>query len=86
MILGHKVLFNQETKRFIGDTKKNKEKIAKQEDKKEKLINQIEKNFEDKKEFTVSLNNKIITDVELFDIVAKRREDYVIKIGDITYA
>ena len=86
LILGHKVLFNQETKRFIGDTKKNKEKIAKQEDKKEKLINQIEKNFEDKKEFTVSLNNKIITDVELFDIVAKRREDYVIKIGDITYA
>jgi hypothetical protein len=85
LILGHKVLFNQETKRFIGDTKKNKEKISKQEDKKEKLINQIKKNFEDKKEFTVSLNNKIITDVELFDIVAKRREDYTLLIGNQYY-
>jgi len=86
LILGNKVLFNQETKRFIGDTKKNKEKIAKQEDKKEKLINQIEKNFNDKKEFNVSLDNKIITDVDLFDIVAKRREGYTVKIGSIYYA
>jgi len=85
-IIPSNLIYNQFTKNFVSSTKPNKKKVSFIDDGRTKLINDINKKFTNKEAFDLKFGSDVLSDADLLQLIAKRPEQYTIKIGNKYYA